>query len=115
MDHRIIELLAQVPSAIKYKNGNKKYILKEIAHKYIPKELLNRPKSGFSIPIDQWLRNDLKDLLFEQINEEQLSKHNLIRIKTAIRIRDEFIKGEKKHNMSIWLLLTFQMWWNRWM
>lgn len=115
LDHRIIELIAQVPSEVKYKNGNKKFILKEIAHKYIPKELLNRPKSGFSIPIDQWLRDDLKDLLFAEVNEEELSKHHFINTKTAIRIRDEFINGEKKHNMSIWLLLNFQMWWNRWM
>ena len=115
LDHRIIELLAQVPSEIKYKNEKKKFILKEIAHKYIPKELLSRPKSGFSIPIDRWLRDDLKDLLFAEINEEQLSKHNLINTKTAIRIRNEFMRGEKRHNMSIWLLLNFQMWWNRWM
>ncbi len=115
LDHRIMELLAQVPSAIKYKNGNKKFILKEIAHKYIPIELLSRPKTGFSIPIDEWLRKDLKDLLFANINEGQLSKHHLLHTKTAIRIRNEFIRGEKKHNLSIWLLLNFQMWWNRWM
>jgi asparagine synthase (glutamine-hydrolysing) len=115
LDHRIIELLAQVPSLTKYKNGIKKYLLKEIAHKYIPKELLNRPKSGFSIPIHEWLRNDLKDLVFDQINEQQLSKHQFINIKKAIKIRDEFIKGENKHNLSLWLLLTFQMWWNKWM
>ena len=115
LDHRIIELAAQLPSELKYNNGQKKYLLKKITHKYVPKELMDRPKSGFTFPMQEWLTGDLKHYLFEYINEEQISKHNLIDAKTAIAIRDEFLAGGEKRETQMWLILMFQMWWNRWM
>ena len=60
LDHRIIEWAAQLPLDYKYNNGNKKFILKEIVHKYIPAKMMDRPKMGFGIPISAWLQNDLK-------------------------------------------------------
>ena len=115
LDHRIIEFVAQLPSELKYKNGTKKYLLKTIAHKYIPKELLDRPKTGFGLPVYEWLKTDMKDLLFNYINEDQLSKHDFINAGNAIKLRDEFIAGKNNNETQIWLLLMFQMWWNRWM
>ena len=115
LDQRIIEFVAQLPSELKYKNGVKKYLLKKIAHKYIPKELLDRPKAGFGLPVYEWLKMDMKHLLFYYINEEQLSKHDFIDPKNAIKLRDEFLAGKNNNETQIWLLLIFQMWWNRWM
>jgi asparagine synthase (glutamine-hydrolysing) len=115
LDHRIIEFVAQLPSTLKYNKGEKKYLLKKIAHKYVPKELLDRPKSGFSLPVHEWLRNEFKDQLYYYISEEQLSKHNYIDIKNAIAIRDSFISGKSNNETQIWFLIMFQMWWNRWM
>src|SRR5690606_6969573 len=60
LDHRIIEWAAQLPMEYKYNNGNKKFILKEIVHKYIPKEIMDRPKMGFGIPVEKWLQKELK-------------------------------------------------------
>ncbi|MBK6521013.1 MAG: asparagine synthase (glutamine-hydrolyzing) [Sphingobacteriaceae bacterium] len=62
LDHRIIEFVAQLPDEYKYNKGVKKHILKEITHQYIPKELLDRPKMGFSIPLEAWLKNELRPL-----------------------------------------------------
>jgi len=115
LDQRIIEYVAQLPSYLKYKKGTKKYLLKKIAHKYIPKHLLDRPKAGFGLPVHEWLKTDLKEFLFHYINEEQLSKHNYINIKNAIQLRDDFLSGKNNSETQIWLLLMFQMWWNRWM
>jgi asparagine synthase (glutamine-hydrolysing) len=115
LDHRIIEFVAQLPSELKYKNGSKKYLLKTIAHKYIPKKLLDRPKTGFGLPVYEWLKTDMKDLLLDYINEDQLSKHDFINAAKAIKLRDEFISGKNNNETQIWLLLMFQMWWNRWM
>jgi asparagine synthase (glutamine-hydrolysing) len=115
LDNRIIEFVSQLPSQLKYNNGDKKYLLKKIAHKYIPKELLDRPKSGFSVPTNDWLRNEMKHYLFEYINEEQLAKHNYVNAKKAISVRDEFLAGKDLKETQVWLLLMFQMWWNRWM
>jgi asparagine synthase (glutamine-hydrolysing) len=115
LDHRIIEFVAQLPSDLKYNKGEKKYLLKKIAHKYIPKEMLDRPKSGFGIPVYDWLKNDLKEMLFFYISESQLSKHNFIKIKEALRLRDDFIAGKTGYEIHLWLIIIFQMWWNRWM
>jgi asparagine synthase (glutamine-hydrolysing) len=115
LDHRIIEFVSQLPSHLKYNKGIKKYLLKEITYKYVPKELLNRPKTGFGIPVYEWLRNDLKEYLYLYISQEQLSKHNYINIKEALRMRDDFIAGKKGYEVKIWLIIMFQMWWNRWM
>ena len=61
LDQHIIEWAAQLPSDYKYHKGEKKYILRQIVHKYIPKEMMDRPKMGFAIPVENWLANELKD------------------------------------------------------
>lgn len=115
LDHRIIEFVSQLPSELKYNKGIKKYLLKEITYKYVPKELLDRPKTGFGIPVYSWLQNDLKEYVYYYISEEQLSKHNFINIKEALRMRADFMAGKKGYEVKIWLIIMFQMWWNKWM
>ena len=115
LDHRLIDFVAQLPSGLKYNDGNKKYLLKQITHKYVPQNLLERPKTGFGIPVFDWLKGDLKEYLFEYINEEELSRHEYINSKEAIRIRDRFISGKSGNEIQVWLILMFQMWWRRWM
>ena len=70
LDHRILEFAAQLPDEYKYQNGIKKRILREIAHEYVPQELLDRPKMGFAIPIAKWLKNELRDHVEEYLNED---------------------------------------------
>jgi asparagine synthase (glutamine-hydrolysing) len=115
LDHRIIEFVSQLPSELKYNKGIKKYLLKEITYKYVPKKLLDRPKTGFGIPVYSWLQNDLKEYVYYYISEEQLSKHNFINIKEALRMRADFMAGKKGYEVKIWLIIMFQMWWNKWM
>lgn len=115
LDHRIIEFVSQLPSGLKYKAGTKKYLLKKITHKYVPPELLDRPKTGFGLPVNEWLKDDLKNYLYEYINEEELSRHGYINMKEAISLRDDFISGKNTNETQVWLLLIFQMWWKRWM
>ena len=74
LDHRLIEWAARLPDHYKYHKGEKKYILKEILHQYIPKEMMDRPKMGFAIPIANWLQNDLRELVEEYINSEKIEK-----------------------------------------
>lgn len=115
LDHRIIEFVSQLPSHLKYNNGTTKYLLKKITYKYIPKEIIDRPKAGFTIPMYEWFTTDMRDLLFEYINEKQFSKHGLVDAQKAMGIRKEFLNGNKHRGQPIWLLLMFQMWWNKWM
>ncbi len=82
----LIEQMAQVPSSLKIKNGIKKYLLKEIAHRYIPKELMERPKAGFAIPFSTWIKGSLKELLYSQINKQRLDKNNLFYTSSILRL-----------------------------
>ncbi|MBU1667974.1 hypothetical protein KKC13_06105 [bacterium] len=110
LDEQLIAYMAKVPSSIKIKEGIKKYVLKEIAHKYMPKNLLNRPKSGFNIPFSSWMKNELKELLFEQINEERLNKDKLFYTSSILEIRDKFYDGNELYKYKLWRIFLFQLW-----
>ena len=110
LDKELISYMAKVPSSVKIKNGIKKYILKEIAHTYIPKTLLDRPKSGFTVYYDSWMKNDLKELVYAQINEERLKKDNIFNTYNIIRIRDNFYNGNNNYKTRLWRIFLFQLW-----
>lgn len=115
LDHRIIEWAAQLPDDFKYHNGIKKYILREIAHQYIPKELLNRPKMGFAIPIAKWLTNELRPFLETYISEERIKKQGLFNWQFVSGLKSDFLGGKKEFDVKVWYLLMFQMWYEKWM
>ena len=115
LDHRVIEWAARLPDDYKYHNGEKKYILKEIVHQYVPKELLDRPKMGFAIPIANWLSTDLRDLVESYINENAISSQGIFNWNEVNKIKTAFNKGKKEYDVKMWYLLMFQMWYDRWM
>ena len=114
LDHRIVEFVSQIPSEIKYKNGVKKYILKEITHKYLPKQMMDRPKKGFGVPIQDWFKEDLKYYLEEYINEKELKVHNLFNIEYVLQLKLSYFNHNDNIN-KLWYILVFQMWYKRWM
>ena len=110
LDLDLIQYMAGVSGNLKIKEGEKKYILKQIAHKYIPKNLLDRPKSGFAIPFSTWLKGPLKDLLYAHINEKRLNDDGLFDSKSVLKIRDAFYKGNESYKYKLWTLFLFQLW-----
>ncbi len=115
LDHRIIEWAATLPTNFKYNNGIKKYILREIVHQYVPKEIMERPKMGFGIPIAQWLTVDLKYLVDQYFSESYLKSQAIFKIKETQKIIHDFYNGKKERAEKIWYLLMFQMWYDKWM
>ncbi|MEJ7626510.1 MAG: asparagine synthase (glutamine-hydrolyzing) [Ferruginibacter sp.] len=115
LDHRIIEWAAQLPMNYKYDNGNKKFIIKEIVHKYLPKKMMDRPKMGFGIPIASWLQNDLKHFVDRYFDETFLIKQDIFNVNEIKRIYSSFYEGKVERAEKIWYLLMFQMWYDRWM
>lgn len=114
LDQRIIEWAAQLPMAYKYNNGNKKYIIKELVHQYIPKEMMDRPKMGFGIPIADWLENELKPFVDQYLDEAFIKKQNIFNNNEIQRIRNAFYSGKIERAEKIWFLLMFQMWYDKW-
>jgi asparagine synthase (glutamine-hydrolysing) len=115
LDQRVIEWAAQLPMEYKYNNGNKKFIIKEIVHKYIPKEMLDRPKMGFGIPIAAWLQKDLKQYVDKYFDSEFVTKQNIFNNTEVQRIKASFYNGKVERAEKIWYILMFQMWYDKWM
>jgi asparagine synthase (glutamine-hydrolysing) len=116
LDHRIAEWVYQLPSEYKFHNGIQKRILKDIVHQYIPKEIMERTKMGFGIPISKWLQTDLRDLLLEVLDIEKIKKQNILNTEKVEQAVKAFLNNEKNiDNQRIWFLFMFQMWYDKWM
>ena len=115
LDQNIIEWAAQLPMEYKYNNGNKKFILKEIVHKYIPREMIDRPKMGFGIPIASWLEHELKPFVDRYFDEAFIQHQDIFNNDEVQRIKRSFYNGKTERAEKIWFLLMFQMWYDKWM
>ena len=105
LDHKIIEFAASLP--VSYKKN--KEILKSILGHYIPEELFLRKKQGFGIPINSWLRKDLKYLVDKYLSEELIKEYDVFNYDYVLRLLELFY-AEKNDDSKIWVLLMFQMW-----
>jgi asparagine synthase (glutamine-hydrolysing) len=114
LDHRIIEYVAQLPSNYKYAQ-TQKMILKDIVHKYVPEYLLDRPKAGFTLPIYEWLKTDLKFLLDEYLTFTIVNNAGVFNPDYVQKLKHDFLKGHFNDPQIIWKLLQFHMWYLKWM
>ncbi len=115
LDQSLLEFMGRVKADIKQKNGIKKYILKEIAYKYIPRELLEREKHGFSFPLERWFRGDLKDLFLDYISKERLEREDVFDSKKILKMRDDFFRGNDEKIVALWNIFSFELWYEEWM
>ncbi len=108
LDHKLVEFAFQIPGNYKLKGLTTKWIFKKTMERLLPRENIYRSKEGFSIPIKNWLRNELKDFLFDYLNEKKLSEFfNFSFIKKMI---DEHLSGKENHSHRLWALLVFEVW-----
>ena len=115
LDQRIIEWAAQLPLEYKYNKGSKKFILKQIVHKYIPAAMMDRPKMGFGIPVSAWLQNDLKPFVDMYFDEQFIIKQNIFNNDVIQKIKKSFYHGKIERAEKVWYILMFQMWYDKWM
>ena len=114
LDHRLIEYVAQLPDDLKFRDGSKKWLLKEIVHEYIPKSVMDRPKMGFAIPIESWLKHELRDLMETYITEGKVRETGIFNWKEIERLKLSFLAGRKEFGVKVWYLLSYLMWYERW-
>ena len=112
LDHRIIEFAAQLPISYKFDNGNKKRIYKDILYQYVPREMMERPKTGFMMPVEDWLRGDLRYLLEDNLNDSL--NPEFFKVEQVKKIKNLFYEDKLGHeNKIIWRILAFQLWWKK--
>ncbi|MCI6066028.1 asparagine synthase (glutamine-hydrolyzing) [bacterium] len=117
LDYRVIEYSYRLPHAFKYKDGDKKHILKDIVYDYIPQQLLDRPKVGFAVPLDEWLRGPLREQILDFSSPEMLKNQGIFHAeKTQNFIKNYLLSGDKgrgtgaNYSRIIWSYLVFQQW-----
>jgi asparagine synthase (glutamine-hydrolysing) len=115
LDHRIIEFVAQLPSHLKINNGENKYLLKKLTHQYIPREIMDRPKKGFAIPIELWFKDELKEYFLKYLNKDRIEEEGLLNPDEVIKYRDLYFKGKNENVQRLWFILLFEMWYEKWM
>ncbi len=110
MDYKLVEYAASIPAHLKLKGHTLKYILKKVAGRYIPEELINREKQGFSFPIAIWMRTDLKKFLKVLFSQSRFVQAGIFNEDYIFRILDEHISGKYDHNYRLWILLNLEFW-----
>jgi len=115
LDHRVIEWAAQLPDDYKFRKGEKKWLLKEIVHQYIPKSEMDRPKMGFAIPIESWLKNELREQVEHYLSARKIQETGLFLPEEITKLKDAFLNGRKEYGVKIWYLFSFMMWYEKWM
>lgn len=110
LDHRVVEFAWQLPLDYKIKNGVGKSILRDVLYNHVPRELIERPKRGFSIPLAQWLRGPLRDWAEDLLNEQRLQTEGYFYVKPIRKIWYEHLSGKRDHATRLWSILMFQAW-----
>jgi asparagine synthase (glutamine-hydrolysing) len=115
LDQHIAAWVAQLDPQWKIRGKDKKYILKQIVHQYIPKEMMDRPKSGFAIPIDSWFKKELAAYFDSYLNDSYLSSQGILNPQVIHEWLKNYHMGKKEYIVPLWNVLMFQLWYEQWM
>ncbi len=110
LEHRMVEFAAGVPADLKLRGTKLKYILRRVAARYLPGELIDRPKQGFGFPLARWMRTDLRRLLRQAIADSSFVQAGVFDRVYMDRLLDEHLEGRRDHNFRLWILLNLEIW-----
>ena len=113
LDYKLIEFAATLPSSLKYNKGEKKYILKEAFKDYLPDDILYRKKMGFSVPLSDWLRGEIKPLAEKKLFTSTGGLADYFKINEIKKLWDQHQSGKRDYSTPLWSMLMFQMWWDK--
>jgi asparagine synthase (glutamine-hydrolysing) len=110
LDHRVVEFALQLPVHCKVRDGQTKWLLRQVLYKYVPKNLVERPKQGFAIPLAAWLKAPLREWAEDLLSESRLSSQGIFHAKTVRRLWHEHLQNQWDWSAQLWGLLVFQQW-----
>ena len=113
LDHHLVEFVARIPGRHKIREGRVKHVLKEAMRGLIPQSIIDRPKEGFIMPVNDWIMGPLRGLLEDLLSPASLRRHGLIRQEPVRAMVEAHVSGRANHGNRLWNLMMFQLWWDR--
>lgn len=114
LDHRVVEFAWTLPTEMKIRNGVTKWPLRQVLNRYVPRHLVERPKMGFAVPIDQWLRGPLRDWAEDLLSEAALQNAGMFNTSVVRGRWAEHLGGKRNWHYPLWTVLMAQAWYIRW-
>jgi asparagine synthase (glutamine-hydrolysing) len=110
IDHRVAEFAAGLPPDMLIRDGCGKWLLRQVLHRYVPEKLVTRPKTGFGVPLDSWLRGPLRDWAEGLLSRSRLKEEGFFAPAPVRRAWKEHLSGRRNHQHKLWAVLMFQAW-----
>lgn len=110
LDRKLIEFSWRIPNEFKLREQKSKWLLRQVLYRYVPEALIERPKMGFSIPIGQWLRSDLKPMVSELLSINYLEQQNIFDPHRIQKLVQQHDRNQFDHSNLLWSILMYQMW-----
>src|SRR5690348_16838302 len=114
VDHRLVEFSWRLPASMKARNGEGKWLLRQVLYRLVPREIVDRPKMGFSVPLEQWLRGPLREWAEDLLSTERLERDGVLHAAPIRRAWSELVSGRSEVALGLWAVLMFQAWHERW-
>ena len=114
LDHRLIEFAASLPAQLKVPTVQLKHLLKKAVSIWLPRRIVYRQKRGFSVPVAEWMRGELRSWLDETLGEEKLKRNGLFSVSFVRRLLEEHWARQADHRRLLWPLFCFELWYDRW-
>jgi asparagine synthase (glutamine-hydrolysing) len=110
LDNEVVTFASTLPAAMKIKNGRRKHVLKEVAATLLPREILDRRKQGFAVPLGAWFRGNLRELFADTLLSARARQRDYFDSGFVRRIVDEHLSGRRDHTLRLWQLVVFERW-----
>lgn len=115
LDHRLVQHIWNLPPDLKLRGGVSKWLMRQVLYRYVPRELVERPKMGFGVPIHEWLRGPLRDWAENLLEDKRLVREGIFNPGPIRQKWRQHISGERDWQYDLWVILMFQAWREKWM